>query len=79
MPELQQAFLAAIQEVSVASGLDVIDLAVTKKFKRGLEWNFTIDNLTNKHYYETRRTSSTRVSAQEIPCKRAYTEHRAIR
>ncbi len=47
---------------ALASGLDVVDLAVTRKFKHGLEWNLSIDNLTNKHYYETQNFFDSRIS-----------------
>jgi hypothetical protein len=40
-------------EQTHASGLDVLDLAMTRKLWRGAEWNLSIDNLNNKHYYET--------------------------
>ena len=45
-----------------ASGLDVVDLTVTKKLGRGLEWNLSIDNLNNKRYYETQNFFDSRVS-----------------
>jgi TonB-dependent receptor-like protein/carboxypeptidase family protein len=42
------------QDASIrASGLDVLDLAVTKTLRRGLDFNVDVDNLTNKTYYET--------------------------
>ena len=47
---------------SLASGLDVVDVAVTKKLRHGLEWNLSIDNLTNKHYYETQNFFDSRIS-----------------
>jgi outer membrane receptor protein involved in Fe transport len=45
-----------------AGGLDVLDFAATKKLKRGLEWNLSIDNLTNKRYYETQNFFYSRVT-----------------
>jgi len=45
-----------------ASGLDVVDFAVTKKLGRGLEWNLSIDNMNNKHYYETQNFFDSRVA-----------------
>ena len=45
-----------------ASGLDVIDFAATKKLFHGLEWNLSVDNLNNKHYYETQNFFYSRVS-----------------
>ena len=47
---------------ALASGLDVIDLSVTKKLRNGLEWNLAIDNITNKHYYETQNFFDSRVT-----------------
>jgi hypothetical protein len=48
-----------------ASGLDVLDFAVTKKLWRGLEWNLSVDNLNNKRYYETQNLFNSRVSLTE--------------
>jgi outer membrane receptor protein involved in Fe transport len=45
-----------------ASGLDVVDFAVTKKLGRGLEWNLSVDNLNNKRYYETQNFFDSRVT-----------------
>jgi len=45
-----------------ASGLDLIDFAATKKLVRGLEWNLSVDNLNNKHYYETQNFFYSRVT-----------------
>ena len=45
-----------------ASGLDVVDFAATKKMFHGLEWNLSVDNLNNKHYYETQNFFYSRVT-----------------
>src|SRR5204862_2229083 len=45
-----------------ASGLDVLDLAVTKTLRPGLDFNFDVDNLTNKIYYETQNYFESRVT-----------------
>jgi hypothetical protein len=45
-----------------ASGLDVVDFAITKKLPHALEWNLAIDNLNNKRYYETQNLFDSRVS-----------------
>lgn len=45
-----------------ASGLDVLDFAATKKLGRGLEWNLSVDNLNNKHYYETQNFFNSRLT-----------------
>ncbi len=45
-----------------ASGLDVLDLAVTRTIRPGLDFNFDIDNLAGKTYYETQNYFESRVS-----------------
>jgi len=45
-----------------ASGLDVVDFAATKKFSNGLEWNLSVDNLNDKHYFETQNYFYSRVT-----------------
>lgn len=37
----------------VASGHTVLDLGIAKQVRRGVELNFSVDNLTNRDYYET--------------------------
>jgi outer membrane receptor protein involved in Fe transport len=36
-----------------AAGFDIIDLSASKRLNRWLDLNFSIDNLTNKRYWET--------------------------
>src|SRR5262249_9168585 len=45
-----------------ASGLDVVDLAVTKPLRPWLDFNVDIDNVTNKACYETQNYFESRVS-----------------
>ncbi len=45
-----------------ASGLDVIDFALTKRLGRRMEWNFSADNLNNKRYYETQNYFDSRLT-----------------
>jgi hypothetical protein len=45
-----------------ASGLDVVDFALTKKLCHGVEWNLSVDNLNNKHYYETQNFFDSRLT-----------------
>jgi outer membrane receptor protein involved in Fe transport len=45
-----------------ASGLDVLDLAVTKPIRPWLDLNFNIDNLTDKVYYETQNYFESRIT-----------------
>jgi len=46
-----------------ASGLDVIDLALSKTLRRWVDLNFDIDNLTNKRFYETQNYFESRVTS----------------
>jgi len=45
-----------------ASALDVVDLALTRTIRSGLDLNVDIDNLTDKLYYETQNYFESRVS-----------------
>ena len=45
-----------------ASGLDVIDLSVTRQVRRWMDFNFSIDNLADKVYYETQNYFESRVT-----------------
>lgn len=47
---------------ALARGLDVVDLAITKSIRHGLEWNVAVDNLTDKNYYETQNFFDSRVT-----------------
>jgi outer membrane receptor protein involved in Fe transport len=44
-----------------ASGLDVIDLSVNRRLNRWLDLNLSIDNLGDKHYYETQNYFESRL------------------
>lgn len=44
-----------------ASGLDVVDLSITKRLTRHVDFNFSVDNLTDKHYFETQNFFESRV------------------
>jgi hypothetical protein len=44
-----------------ASGLDVLDLSVVRKIRNWLDFNCSIDNLTNKRYYETQNYFESRL------------------
>ncbi|MGE0405109.1 MAG: hypothetical protein AB7O65_02340, partial [Candidatus Korobacteraceae bacterium] len=46
-----------------ASGLDVVDLSISKAIGRGVELNFAIDNLTDRRYYETQNYLESRISS----------------
>jgi outer membrane receptor protein involved in Fe transport len=45
-----------------ASGFDVLDLSVTKRVRRWIDFNLSIDNLTDKRYFETQNFFESRVS-----------------
>jgi outer membrane receptor protein involved in Fe transport len=45
-----------------ASGMDVLDLAVTKPVRPWLDLNFNVDNLTDTTYYETQNYFESRIS-----------------
>lgn len=45
-----------------ASGLDVIDLSATKRLTRFMDLNLSIDNLANKHYFETQNFFESRLA-----------------
>ena len=36
-----------------ASGLDVLDLSIRQRIRSWIDFNFSIDNMTNKRYFET--------------------------
>ncbi len=44
-----------------ASGLDVIDLSMSRKIRRWVDLNLSIDNLTNKRYFETQNYFASRI------------------
>jgi outer membrane receptor protein involved in Fe transport len=44
-----------------ASGFDVLDLSLTKEIRRGVEFNLSVDNLSNKRYYETQNYFESRL------------------
>lgn len=45
----------------LASGLDVVDFAVSKRLRRSIDLNFAIDNLFNKRYFETQNYLDSRL------------------
>jgi hypothetical protein len=44
-----------------ASGLDVVDFSMSKRLKRWVDFNLSIDNLTNKRYFETQNFFESRL------------------
>jgi outer membrane receptor protein involved in Fe transport len=47
---------------SVASGYSVFDFGLAKQLSRQVEFNFGLDNLTNRDYYETQNYFESRVT-----------------
>ena len=45
-----------------ASGLDVVDFALTKPLRPWVDFNLDVDNLSNKAYYETQNFFESRVA-----------------
>lgn len=45
-----------------ASGHDVLDFYLSKRLKRWVDFNFSVDNLTNKRYFETQNYFESRLS-----------------
>ena len=50
------------EDVSIrAAGLDVIDFSIRQRIRRWVDFNFSIDNLANKKYFETQNFFESRV------------------
>src|SRR5262249_19610216 len=45
-----------------ATGLDVVDLSIAKRIHHGVDFNFAIDNLNNKRYWETQNYLESRIT-----------------
>lgn len=45
-----------------AAGFDVIDLSINKQIRRWMEFNLSVDNLTDKHYFETQNYFESRLA-----------------
>jgi hypothetical protein len=48
----------------VAGGLTVFDLGVSRRIRRGVEFNIALDNLTNREFYETQNYFESRLPGQ---------------
>lgn len=55
-----------------ASGLDVVDLGVNKRIRRFVDFNFAIDNLFNKRYFETQNFFESRLRPGDDPAGRIH-------
>ena len=49
----------------VASGHTVLDFGMSRRIYRGVEFNLTVDNMTNRDYYETQNYFESRLSDEE--------------
>jgi outer membrane receptor protein involved in Fe transport len=49
----------------VASGHTVFDLGLSRRIRRGVDFNLTLDNLTNRDYYETQNYFESRLPGQD--------------
>lgn len=57
---------------TVASGHTVFDAAITRQIRRGIEFNLSIDNLTDRAYYETQNYFVSQVSPLAPPVARIH-------
>jgi hypothetical protein len=55
-----------------ASGLDVLDLSLSKQLRQRIELNLAIDNLTDKRYYETQNYFESRIRPGEAVIARIH-------
>jgi outer membrane receptor protein involved in Fe transport len=55
-----------------ASGLDVLDFSLTKRIRRRVDFNFSIDNLTDKRYFETQNYFASRLRPNEAAVARIH-------
>jgi outer membrane receptor protein involved in Fe transport len=50
-----------------ATGLDVLDLSVSKQLRPGVDFNFSVDNLNDKRYWETQNYFESQVTPLASP------------
>lgn len=55
-----------------ASGLDVVDFSMSKRLRRWVDFNLSIDNLTNKRYYETQNFFESRLRPGDAAISRIH-------
>ena len=55
-----------------ATGLDVLDLSMSKTIRHGMDLNFAIDNLNNKRYWETQNYLESRVTPTDPAIARVH-------
>ncbi len=49
----------------IASGHTVVDFGMSRQIRRGIEFNFSVDNLTNRAYYETQNYFESRLRGED--------------
>lgn len=55
-----------------ASGYDVVDLSVNKRLRHWVELSFSIDNMLDKHYFETQNFFESRVAPGDPAIERIH-------
>jgi outer membrane receptor protein involved in Fe transport len=55
-----------------ATGLDVVDLSVSKRITHNVDFSFAVDNLNNKHYWETQNYFDSRVTPDAVARSRVH-------
>ena len=50
----------------VASGHTVLDFGMSRRLYRGVEFNLTVDNMTNRNYYETQNYFESRLPGEAV-------------
>ncbi len=55
-----------------ASGNDVVDFSLSKRLKKWIDLNFSIDNLLDKHYFETQNYFESRICPTCDPIERIH-------
>ena len=61
-----------------ASGLDVVDFSMRQRIRHWIDFNISIDNLLDKHYFET-QTFWSHGSVPHFPWSRRFTAHPGTR
>ena len=64
--------LDGIDETIRASGHDVVDFSMSKKLTKWVDFNFSVDNLFNKQYFETQNFFESRTSATAPVIERTH-------
>ena len=55
-----------------ATGLDVLDLSMSKRIGHGVDFNFAIDNLNDKRYWETQNYFESQLKTEPNPVPRIH-------